>query len=116
MTETKDTLLAIMRIQLPAIIEQWNDYGIIIETQFDFATQSMFKRFSKDAYEIICSNGGYAVYNPYDAESDERFPITSACKITGEGYMYYFFDPERVDCEDAHKMVRNYFAHKESKL
>ena len=93
-----------------AIIKQWDSYGIIIETQFDFAYQHMFKSSWGTAYEIIVENGGHCVSDTEDGGS----VLCAALEIDCHGWMYFFFDTGRLDVDAANEQVIKYFQNKQN--
>lgn len=108
---TKTQLEAMMLPQINDIVRTWNKHGIIIETQFQFAFQHMFKTSSTTAYKIIVEHGGYAVEDTDDENSGEfHAPICTAIEIADEGWMYAFFDPNRLTHSQASTLIKKYFA------
>lgn len=103
----KQRLWAIMRPQIADIIDQWDSEGIIIETQFVFASQNIIDHSSRLAYELIVENGGHEVIDADDGEIS--VPIAAAQDFSQNGWMYYFYDPTMMEPRTAEKIVRNYF-------
>jgi len=95
--------------QIDDIVYMWNTQGIIIETQFQFAYQRMFKTSHPTAYEIIVEHGGYALENDEDDYGDPRIPLCIATEVSGEGWMYAFFDPDRISISRAETLIKRYF-------
>ena len=82
------------------IIKQWDSRGIIIEDQFDFASQRIICSYRLEAYTIIVLNGGHRC--GYSATADKVLP-----KL---GWMYAIYDTERLEESEARKNIIEYFA------
>lgn len=102
----KENLFSIMEPEIEKIIECWDLEGIIIETQFAFAHQYMFKYSTAIAYEIITECGGHLI-------SENIKPIASAYEIENEGWMYCFYDPFKLEgINDSRTKVKAFFERK----
>lgn len=109
---TKKDIENQMLPQIDLIIDTWDKEGIIIETQFDFAYQSLLKNhvYINIAYEIIVDNGGHAI-EEQNMESDSNIgPMYGATEITNAGFMYFFYDYNYyLEFKDAINKVKKYF-------
>lgn len=106
---TKDELRAIMLPDMSAIVQQWDDCGIIIETQFLCASQAIIARSHTLLYELIVENGGHEAADS-DSSNNRLNCITAADYIEGEGFMYYLYDFSMLNPKEASRAVKKYFA------
>lgn len=105
---TKCELEKIMLPEIDDIVSTWDNDGIIIETQFDFAYQFMFKKYIDIAYQIIVEHDGHEIEAFTEDDSEHAHPHCVAPFCKNEGYMYCFFDPNYMSCAQAERKVINY--------
>ena len=110
---TQIELRIIMLPDMSAIVQQWDDCGIIIETQFLCASQAIIARSNTLLYELIVENGGHkAVDN--DGSNEQPTWIAAADFIEDEGFMYYLYDLSILDQKAATHAVKMYFSEQRS--
>lgn len=105
---TKEELWTIMKPNIRQIVAQWDNEGLIIETQFPCASQGILTRNKLDFYKLLVENGGHETAIESE-DSNKPFCISSAVPISGEGYMYFIFDANMLTFEEANKKVKHFF-------
>lgn len=102
---TEEKISEIMLPQINEIIQQWDDAGIIIETQFQFASQHMIKKYAEEVYNVIVSHGGHAICDP---DEEGALPAAIADEVPNEGWMYAIFDPDMFTLTEARAAIKEY--------
>ena len=106
---TKDELREIMLPDMSAIVQQWDDCGIIIETQFLCVSQAIIARSQTLLYELIVENGGHKAVDNDSSDNQPKCIAAAEC-IEGEGFMYYLYDLSMLDPKAASDAVKKYFS------
>ncbi len=106
---SKADLEALMLPEIDDIIEEWDEKGIIIETQFQFASSMILKHDYITAYEIIVEHGGHEITSDGDGGVGSGQPLSRACPIPDEGWMYCFYDPDMVFWQDVQGILNHFF-------
>ncbi len=110
---TKDELREIMLPDMSAIVQQWDDCGIIIETQFLCVSQAIIVRSQTLLYELIVENGGHKAVDNDSSDNQPKCIAAAEC-IEGEGFMYYLYDLSMLDPKAASDAVKKYFSEHKS--
>lgn len=95
---TKEELELIMISDMPNILAQWENEGIIYETQFESISQSTIERNLDEITEIMIEHG---------AEVDTVLP--DGVDMERDGFMYFIFDPSRISLKSAESRAKDFF-------
>lgn len=109
MTKRKE-IMEQMLPQMNRIVYAWNNYGIIIESQFDFADHQNIRQYCEEIYEILIDYGGTYITS-LDYKNDiHAFVVGDYVPI--EGTMYCLFNPDVLTLSEAKKAIQGYFKRK----
>ncbi|WKY44482.1 hypothetical protein Q5O14_18040 [Eubacteriaceae bacterium ES2] len=90
--------LVLLEKHIDRMVPQWNKVGIIYES--NFCISSFMIEHSKDLiYEMIVKNGGYC--------ADTL--LGRGVFVENSGWMYAFFDADRVEHRDVEFLIKNHF-------